>query len=109
MADVTGAVTVQHAGKTYALRLTFGAMAELQDEFGQDIAGLLTGTTTPNFKAMGRMVELALKKGTPAAADQAGMIADEIATVSLVQSLISAAFPEGGQSSGNAKRPKAAA
>ena len=107
MANITGTLTVEHAGKTIALRLTFGAMDSLQEEFGPDVAGLLSGSETPNFKAMLRMIELAIAKGTPSLEGEAKAIADDIASIKLVHALVAAAFPEA-QDVGNGKKPKAA-
>jgi hypothetical protein len=112
MADITGALSVEHNGARYSLRLTMRGIAKLQEEFGRDIAGLLSGdvATVPDFGAILRVVEIALAKGNPSMADdKIKDLADDIATVDLVGRIVQAAFPDAEERSGNVKRARKAA
>ena len=111
---MTGAVQVKHGGVSYQLRLTMRGIAELQAEFGRDIAGLLSGRDgdIPDFNAVLRLIEVALLKGTPSIdATTTSIVAEDIATIELVGKVVQAAFPEAGSAEGNVRRagsPKAA-
>lgn len=114
MADVTGTLTVQHGGKSYALRLTIRSFAALQAEFGNDLGGVLTGKTAiPDFNICLRTVELALRAGNPGAGDSLGDIpigtlADDLLTAdfTVFERVMAGAFPtqSAGAKPGNAKR-----
>jgi len=112
MADITGALSVEHNGTRYMLRLTMRGIAQLQAEFGRDIAGVLSGEAgaIPDFAAILRIVEVALQKGQPGMiASEVAAVADDMATPDLVGRIVAAAFPDAeAQAVGNGKRPKAA-
>lgn len=123
MADVTGTVRVTHEGAEYTLRLTMGGLATLQAEFGRDLGGLLNQKKVeaieeggedeiPDFKTLLRIVEVALAKGMPALEPaRVTDIADNLLTADqgILGRLLESAFPDAAASSGNVKRPKAAA
>lgn len=107
MADVTGTHHIDHAGARYAFRLTMRGIAELQGEFGRDIAGILTAKPgdIPDFKAVLRIVEIALAKGSPSLpAEQVPAIAEDLASADLVAAILQAAFPAVEGDAGNVQR-----
>jgi hypothetical protein len=109
MQEATGTHYIEHGGARYALRLSMRGIAQLQSEFGRDIAGILSGeTSVPDFKALLRVVEISLAKGQPGMTpDQIATLADEIATTDLVGLIVQAAFPEAGaEDVGNAQRAR---
>jgi hypothetical protein len=116
MADVTGALHVQHDGAQYTLRLTFAGIAELQGRFDNTLGGLLDGTAgnAPNFAVFLAIVEVALLKGTPGLdRGRAAALADEMLTKDheLAARVLTAAFPAmagNGATAGNAKKGRAA-
>jgi hypothetical protein len=82
-------------------------MAQLQSEFGRDIAGILTGKAgeIPDFGAILRIVEVALAKGNPSlSAEQVKELADDMATPDLVEAIVKAAFPDAEGDAGNGQR-----
>lgn len=107
MARAIGEIDVVSGGKTYCLRLTMKSLAVLQDEFGQDLGGIMNmkAGALPNLKLCLRMIELGLQKHHP---DASADLADEIATadMSVIGRLISAAFPDAEVQDGG--KPKAA-
>lgn len=114
MADVTGALHVEHEGKTHTLRLTFRGIGELQGKYGNTISGLLDGSSgdVPDFRALVDMVSVSLQRGEGLPRDQADDLADEMITAdaSIVERLITVAFPDATEDpAGNAERPTAAA
>lgn len=111
MADVTGAVHRDIGGTSYSFRLTNGALAQLQAEFGADLGGLLTGkSAVPDFRVLLRVAVLALMRGTAGIAeDKATAIVDDLSPgvlAPLIEAVIEAAFPpaEQGAEPGNGKR-----
>lgn len=107
MAEATGTHYHEHAGTRYAFRLTMRGMAELQQEFGRDIAGILTNTVggIPDFAALLRIVEVALAKGTPSlSAEQVKAVAEDVATPDLLGAIVKAAFPDQEGDAGNGQR-----
>jgi hypothetical protein len=107
MADVTGTHWHEHAGTRYAFRLTMRGMAQLQAEFGRDIAGILSAKSDeiPDFAAILRIVEVALAKGNPSLdAEKVKALAEDLATPDLVGAIVQAAFPDAGDSAGNGRR-----
>ncbi|NPD15744.1 hypothetical protein HOY34_11075 [Xinfangfangia sp. D13-10-4-6] len=106
MADVTGALHHAFGGKTYTLRLTLGGIAKLQDKYGNDVGGLLTGGIE-GIPPMGLLVSVvaeALVKGEKMPQAEAYELADDIVTAdqSIVGQIIVAAFPD---AEGNGKAP----
>lgn len=95
MANITGEITTTVAGKEYVLRLTMRGLATLQDEYGQDLAPILSVKPgqMPHFGICLRLVELALKKRHP---DATPDLADDILTEDpeIVGRIIQAAFPD---------------
>ena len=110
MADVTGALTHEHGGRSYRLRLTLGGIAELQGKHGNDLCGLLSGGlkkgVVPPFSVMIDLLAVSLRKGEGMARDEAYDLADDMLTSdqSVFARVMLAAFPE---LEGNAKAPKA--
>lgn len=106
MADVTGALHHEFAGKTYTLRLTMAGIAALQDKHGNDLGGLLTGGTQgiPPFALLIDIVIEALVKGEKMQRDEAEELADDLLTAdqTLAVRILNASFPD---VSGNAKAP----
>jgi hypothetical protein len=94
MASILGELEVTHGGATYRLRLTMRGIATLQDEFGNDIGGILDMSEggIPNMNICLRVVELALKRFHP---DADADLADDILSddMSIFGKLIAAAFP----------------
>lgn len=90
MADVTGALHHEFAGRTYCLRITMLGLAALQDQYGDDIGGLLSGKFDPSedgkpapippFRIMVDLVKVALIKGEKMTDDEALELADDMAT-----------------------------
>ena len=109
MTDPTGAIEVEHGGKTYCLRLTMRGIARLQAKHGRNLAGMMDGTAGnfPDMAAVLDIVSEALQKGHGLKADQADDLADEIATADpqIVGLIVNAAFPS---AEGNALKKKAA-
>lgn len=114
MADVTGTLRHDYEGKTYSLRLTCLGLAKLQDIYGSDLGGLLSGrfdgegaTEIPPFRLMVDVVATALEKGEKMGADEALDLADEMVTADkpLMGRVLATAFPEA--QPGNAPAPKA--
>ena len=121
MADVTGALHIDHAGKSYSLFLSFRSIAKLQSKHGKSIGGLLNGEAEKegiDANVALDVVAAALVKGEKMDASAAEDLADDIlhGRIMLVGELLRAAFGSDeadaggkGQSQGNAKRPKRAA
>lgn len=98
MADVTGTLHHDFGGKNYRLRLTWGVLADLQGEHGEDFLSRLDAGEgkLPPFGLMIDIVAKALAKGEGMTAVEADGIADDMLTSDpeLVSRLIQAAFPE---------------
>lgn len=107
MADVTGALHHEFAGKTYVLRLTLGGIAALQGRYGNDLGGLLTVGIqgVPPFGLMIDIVTEALRKGERMPESEARDLADDILTAdqSVAMMVLTAAFPD---QPGNEPAPK---
>lgn len=121
MADITGTLRHEHDGKSYALRLTNLGLADLQDAWGNDIGGLLSGkfdipedapddfrAAIPPMRLMVDIVARGLEKGEGMARDEALALADEMTTrdKSLMGRVLATAFPKA--EPGNVPAPKKA-
>ena len=121
MADVTGTVRHEHDGKSYALRLTNLGLADLQDAWGADIGGLLSGkfdipedadesfrAAVPPMRLIVDVVARGLEKGEGMDRAAALDLADEMTTQdnTLMGRVFATAFPKAAL--GNAPAPKKA-
>lgn len=111
MADVTGALHHDFAGKTYRLRLTWGVLADLQGKHGDDFLSRLevVAGKLPPFALMIDIVAGALVKGERMDEADARDLADDMLTADpeLVSRLLLAAFPDaGGNGSAAASKRK---
>lgn len=110
MADVTGTLHHDFDGKSYRLRLTWGVLADLQGEHGEDFLARLDAGEgkLPPFGLMIDIVAKALMKGERLAAVDADDLADDMLTgdPELVSRLIQSAFPEAVGNGGRAARRK---
>lgn len=98
MADVTGALHVDHRGKTHTLRLTFLVLAELQGAHGDDFIKRMEARDgkLPDFGLMVDVVARALVRGGDVAPEVATLLADDMlaADQGILARLMQAAFPE---------------
>lgn len=116
MADVTGALRHEFGGRTYCLRITMLGLADLQDKYGEDIGGFLSGkfdtpedgspAVIPPFRIMVDMVKVALMKGENMTESEALDLADDMTTANrdLGMLAMQAAFPP--EKAGNAPARK---
>lgn len=108
MADVTGALHHAFGGKAFALRLTWGVLADLQGRHGDDfLARLDVGEgKLPPFGLMIDIVAASLVKGEKLPDAEARDIADDMLTADpeLVSRLLQSAFPDAGGNGGAAAK-----
>ncbi|MFN3275447.1 MAG: hypothetical protein ACK41U_12305 [Paracoccus sp. (in: a-proteobacteria)] len=72
MAQITGIVTVRHAGKDYSLMLGMSGLAKLQQDYGKDLAPLVAmfeEKVMPDFAVLLRVTQIALERFHPDADD----------------------------------------
>ncbi|SOC11454.1 hypothetical protein SAMN05877809_105290 [Rhodobacter sp. JA431] len=104
MADVTGTCRHQFGGKSYSLRLTWGVMAKLQAEYGEDFLDRLEikGNAIP-FALMIAIIGESLIKGEKMGKDEAYDLADDFVSSDpeLIGRVVKAAFPDAEVSVGN--------
>jgi hypothetical protein len=96
--NVTGAVTLTANGKEYRLWLGMSVLAELQERFGADFEGFLSGiekgVALPNLKMMHALFSGALDRYHPGEADRY-LVDDIIAqNVDALGKLMSGSTPE---------------
>lgn len=118
MADVTGALHHEFAGRSYCLRLTLGGIANLQGRYGNDIDGMLSGKydakegQRPPVPPFGILIDIlteALKRGEGMEAKEAAILADDMLTAdqNLIQRVLAATFPDRGrEGNGQARAAK---
>lgn len=98
MTDVTGTLHHAFGGKSYNLRLTWGVLAQLQGEHGDDFLGQLEVVEgkLPPFALMIDIVAKALAKGEKIPEAEAVDLADDMLTADhdLIGKLMAAAFPD---------------
>lgn len=104
MADVTGALHHSFGGKNFALRLTWGVLADLQGAHGDDFLFRLEPVEgkLPPFALMIDIVSRSLMRGEGFPESEARDLADDMLTADpeLVSRLMESAFPN---SAGNGK------
>lgn len=98
MADVTGALHHDFGGRSYRLRLTWGVLADLQGQHGDDFLARLDAGAgkLPPFGLMIDVVAKALARGEGLDAGDVRELADDMLTQDpeLVSRLMQAAFPD---------------
>lgn len=110
MADITGTLHHSFDGKDYRLRLTWGVLADLQDEYGDDFLSRLEPAEgkAPPLRLMIGIVAKALVKGERMAPAEAEDLADDMLTSDpdIVPRLMQGAFPAAVGNGGQAAKRK---